>query len=330
MMELVLGVDGGNTKTIALIARRDGTILGAGRSGCGDIYGVGGEDGAIASIAEAVRQALKEASAQPADLTAGVFSLAGADWPEDFDFLHAAIQSHGFGKTIAIVNDALGALRAGSPDGTGVCIVCGTGAGTAARAPDGRTWHSSFWQRTQGSQELGRKMLNAVYHAELGIEPPTSLTRRALELLGAPSVEAILHRATARRRQHPAPDYGLLARALLEEAAGGDPAAAEIVQQHGIALAEYGLAAARQVGLAGAPFALILAGSVLHSPGSPLAAAIIEHVRSAMPGVTPVFSRYEPAVGALLLALERAGAAADGAVRARLDASLPPPSLFAT
>src|SRR5205807_1808836 len=37
-MESVLAVDGGNTKTIALVASLDGTILGAGRGGCGDIY----------------------------------------------------------------------------------------------------------------------------------------------------------------------------------------------------------------------------------------------------------------------------------------------------
>lgn len=33
-MKLVLGVDGGNTKTLALIARDDGEIIGTGRAGC--------------------------------------------------------------------------------------------------------------------------------------------------------------------------------------------------------------------------------------------------------------------------------------------------------
>src|SRR5256884_3691789 len=37
-MQCVLGVDGGNSKTIAIVAALDGTILGAGRGGCGDIY----------------------------------------------------------------------------------------------------------------------------------------------------------------------------------------------------------------------------------------------------------------------------------------------------
>ncbi len=54
-MQCILGVDGGNTKTIALVAALDGTILGAGRGGCGDIYnaeaGTAWPDSAAAAIA---------------------------------------------------------------------------------------------------------------------------------------------------------------------------------------------------------------------------------------------------------------------------------------
>jgi hypothetical protein len=43
-----------------------------------------------------------------------------------------------------------------------------------------------------------------------------------------------------------------------------------------------------------------------------------------------VMSRFEPVVGAVLLALEAAGAAPDEAVVERLAATLPPAALFAT
>src|SRR5437764_3190546 len=91
-MQYVLGVDGGNTKTIALVAALDGTILGAGRGGCGDIYnavitGTPWPDPAAAAIANieyAVETALQAANVQPSDLVTAVFNMAGADWPEDF------------------------------------------------------------------------------------------------------------------------------------------------------------------------------------------------------------------------------------------------------
>ena len=36
--DLLLGVDGGNTKTIAVVARSDGTVLGTGSAGCSDVH----------------------------------------------------------------------------------------------------------------------------------------------------------------------------------------------------------------------------------------------------------------------------------------------------
>src|SRR5213082_763497 len=87
-MQCVLGVDGGNTKTIALVASLDGTILGAGRGGCGDIYaaeaGTKWPDSAAAAVANieyAVRSALQAAQIDTSDIVTGVFNMAGADWP---------------------------------------------------------------------------------------------------------------------------------------------------------------------------------------------------------------------------------------------------------
>ncbi len=37
-MPYVLAVDGGNTKTIAMVATAEGAVLGAAYGGCGDIY----------------------------------------------------------------------------------------------------------------------------------------------------------------------------------------------------------------------------------------------------------------------------------------------------
>src|SRR6266699_3662845 len=116
-MQCVLGVDGGNSKTIALVAALDGTILGAGRGGCGDIYnaepGMDWPDSAAAAIANiefAVLSALQAARVQESDIVAAVFNMAGADWPEDFAYIQAAVEARGFGRTIIVQNDALGVL----------------------------------------------------------------------------------------------------------------------------------------------------------------------------------------------------------------------------
>lgn len=264
-MSYFLGVDGGNTKTIALVASADGTVLGAGRAGCGDIYTPDGPEAAFREVERAVGTALRHAGLQAADLLAGGFSMAGADWPEDYAFLMEGFQQRRFGRTITVVNDAIGAVRAGSLEGIGVAVVAGTGTAIGARAPGGRWWSTSFWQEEAGSRELSQRALRAVYRAELGIDPPTALTAPVLAFFGVATVEQLLHLLTA--RDHPRPSNLLhLTRILLDQAHEGDPAARRIVVERGQLLGDYALAAARQVGIVESSFPLVLAGGVLRHP----------------------------------------------------------------
>jgi N-acetylglucosamine kinase-like BadF-type ATPase len=330
-MTYLLGVDAGNTKTIALVARPDGTVAGSGRAGCGDIYGAASEEAAIAEVERAVSRALDEAGARPEQIAAGAFSLAGADWPEDFALLEGAMRERGYGRRVGVHNDAIGALRAGSPDGTGVVVACGTAAAIGARGAEGQVWHSSFWQEHGGGEHLGQKALRAILRAELGVDAPTKLSQHALALLGAPSVEELLHRATNRAgRGEPRPDIGRLGRLLLDVAAEGDETARRIVVEHGAALGDYALVAARKTSLAVRPFTLVLAGGVFRHPSPLLREALVGRVRRDAPEAHPVHSRLEPAAGALLLAFELLGAPVDEALLARLGPTLPPASFFAT
>ncbi len=325
----VLGVDGGNSKTIALVARCDGTIVGAARGGNTDIYGAGSSEAALMALDGIVYAALQAAGAEIVEIEAAAFSMAGADWSEDFLLLEAALARRGFGEALVVVNDALGALRAGSRDGTGVSVVCGTGGAVGARGLDGRVWHASWWQEPQGSRHLADKTVWAVYRAELGIDPATSLTRRLLQIFEQETVEGILHSRTA--RLGPRPDrHGQVTRALLQEADLGDRTALRIVCHHGAALGDYAVIGARKVGIEAEPFTLVLAGGVFRHGGRVLADAVVDRVRASCPEVRAAFSRFEPVVGAVLLAFDRLGVAVDERVLVRLTVTLPPDTLFAT
>jgi hypothetical protein len=69
---------------------------------------------------------------------------------------------------------------------------------------------------------------------------------------------------------------------------------------------------------------------VFPHPSPVLSDAVITVVRQASPFVRPVFSQFEPVVGALFLALEAAGRIVDPATLGRVAASLPPRSFYAT
>jgi N-acetylglucosamine kinase-like BadF-type ATPase len=337
-MQYVLGVDGGNTKTIAIVAALDGAIMGTGRGGCSDIYNAS-IDGtnlpnsaaaAIANIESAIETALQAAQVKAVDLVTAVFNMAGADWPEDFVLLETAMKVRGYGQSLTVQNDAMGVLHAGVADNIGVSVICGTGAATGARGPDGRTWHSSMWQdQIQGSLAMSRTAFDAVIRSELGIEAPTTLKQRFLDYFGLESVEEMLHLFTGRVQRQTKRLDGLT-RFLLDEAEAGDVVARQIVQEHGRALGNYAVVAARFVGLERTPFSLVLAGGVLRHPSKLLANTIIERVQLTSPEVRPIRCRFEPIIGVLFTALEAAGMTIDEELLKRLVPSLPSSELFAT
>ncbi|HET9416590.1 MAG TPA: BadF/BadG/BcrA/BcrD ATPase family protein [Candidatus Limnocylindria bacterium] len=328
MDRLRLGVDAGNTKTVAVVASADGTVLGAGRAlGIADIYAASSVDDAMSVVEAAVDGALAATGAARSDVGAAVVSIAGADWPEDIATIREALSRRAIGSRLEVVNDAIGALVGAVPEGPAVVVSIGTGTATGARGTDGRLWHSSFWQEPQGAFELSRRILSAVYRSELGIDPPTTLTTAVIDAVGAVNVEEVLHRFTARRE--PRPDVvGPLVRALFQHATAGDRVATTICRTHGRALGQVAAAAARRVDIAEATFAIAFTGAVSKVPGADgLLTPAYEALLAEAPRAARTSPRFEPAIGALVIALSDGGAVTPSTLD-RLSASAPPASVY--
>jgi N-acetylglucosamine kinase-like BadF-type ATPase len=303
----VLAVDGGNTKTLAAVADHLGVTRGAGWSGTSDIYNTATPDEALDRIAAAARQALAAAGTTGDALEAAAFSLAGADWPEDFVLIERGLRERlGLRAPPLVVNDAIGALRSGSPDWTGISVVSGTYNAVGARHPDGRVFHLGFWPDGAGGRDLAREGLRAVYHAALGMAPPTALTERALTLFGVADAIALLHEFT-RRGGLPEAEQDKLAPVVLDVADAGDEVARAIVDAMGQVLGEQARACAAQLELPLSGTRVVLTGGVFGHPTDRLAAATMAE----LPGAVPVRHGPPPVAGALLLALDRLGATVD-------------------
>jgi N-acetylglucosamine kinase-like BadF-type ATPase len=74
-----------NTK-LSTTCLASGQVAGAGRSGCGDIYGTAGEAAAVRSVMTAAGDALAAAGATRSQVRSAAFRLASVDWPEDGGF----------------------------------------------------------------------------------------------------------------------------------------------------------------------------------------------------------------------------------------------------
>lgn len=326
-MSLVLGVDGGNSKVIALVARADGTIVGAGRQlASADIY-ARGPDAAIKTVATAVAEALATAGARHADVGTATFSMAGADWPEDFDLLRTALAHRGVAERPMVVNDAIGALYGAVPDGSAVVVSLGTGAATGARGADGRTWHSSFWQSPHAAVELAQLAVTAVARAALGIGPPTRLSVEITAATADTDAEALLHRFT-RREGVATGDIGAVVAAVFRTAKAGDAVAGHLVQRHGAGLGAVAAAAARRVGIDATSYQLAFCGGLVRAGATMLVEAAVGDIHEAGQAPRVVAPRWEPAIGAVVIGLVAGAGQLSEGVAARLDASAPGPDLY--
>ena len=304
--QFLLGVDGGNTKTIALVARADGQVVGAGRAGCSDIFNAPSEADALGELDAAVNEALAAAGIGPQQITYGAFGLAGADWPEDMVYLEAHVRNSGYGQRVSVANDAIPALRAGTDDGVGVVLSYGTGLAAAARNASGRSWHSGFWAEPMGGGRMGHDALYQVLRAELGIAPATELRAAVLTHFDRDDVATVLR--TIFGHDRPAltePDYARLAPAVLDCARAGDPVATRIVDEHARKLSDYALAAARQVGLQPPDSTLVLNGGLFRDRAGTLKSALQRHLPQES-GFATTRIGHEPVLGALLMAFDNA------------------------
>lgn len=303
--ELVLGVDAGNSKTVAVVADVTGRVLGWGRAGNGDIYGAAAESAAVRAVTAAADAAMTMAygSADHTRLSHSAWCLAGLDWPSDHQFWSDQLDRHYPGLPRRLHNDGFALLRAGEPTGIGVAVSAGTGGAVVARGPE-REWTASFWiVDSLGGFALGHGAYAAVVRSSLGIAPSTMLTRVLLDHFGYADTAAMLEDGT--KRQGRRLGYASLARCVLDAAAHGDEVARQLVDEQASALASYAVAAVRQVGLEHerSGFAVVMGGSVLSSQNPILRDATVARIADLLPRARTVLAPVSPVVGAVAEAI---------------------------
>ncbi len=304
-MRYFLGVDTGASKSQALIADERGQALGLGEGGPGNWEGVGWQ-GARAVLDEIITQATAQAGIERSEIAAAGFGLAGYDWPEDRP-PHEAIIRDLLRPDLPfeMVNDALLGLWAGTEAGWGVVVAAGTSCncyGRNAQGAIGRMAGSSYLGEYAGATELVWWAAQAVAAAWSLRGPATRLTDAFVLQTGASDVADLLA-GLMRGRYTLTADSAPLVFAV---AAEGDPVALELVRRAGRELGNLALGVIRQLDLAARPFEVVLSGSFYH--GSPiLQECLAQTVQAVAPQARFVRLATLPVVGAVLMAMERAG-----------------------
>lgn len=316
-MTTVLGLDGGGTKTHVVVADEDGALLGAATGGAANWEDVGME-AAAGAIRAVVLEAMQNADLAPEAVDAGVFGLAGNDWPSDHERLAAIPASLRLGGPQEVVNDAFVALRAGANHPWGIAIVAGSGSVVAGRNEEGEEFRTlglgPLFGDFGSATEISDEGVLAIASAFTGLGPATSLSERFVEATGRASVADLLEFVS---RQ--APPIAHLASVVLGAADEGDAVARGIVEHAGTSLGANAGLVARKLGMHGTTFEVVLAGGVLRASSRILEQALKKELRRSAPAAFPVRLEVPPVVGAALRALENLGQAPSGAEHLRLS-----------
>lgn len=301
----ILGIDGGNTKTHALIADLNGQVVGFAQIGCGS-YEVLGQEGFAEALQIVTQAALADANLCKADIVGMGFGLAGYDWPSEAPIMEQGIASLKIDAPYRYVNDVVIGLIAGTSEGWGVAVDAGTGNNVRGLDKNGRmgriTGNSVRFGEVGGASELVWRAMISVIYAWSQRGPKTALTQALINYTEVPSEEALIE-GLAMERLHLPPS---LAKTVFEVAAAGDVVAQEVIRWTSHELGLNTQAVIHQLRLQDQAFEVVLIGSLFNA-GEPFIAPLRETIKAFAPQAHLIQLSVPPVVGAVLLAAQACG-----------------------
>lgn len=303
--QLLLGIDGGGSKTTALVASLDNygeiIVLGRGQGGPSNFLSAG-TGISLESLNQALNAALAEAEVKSEEIACSVLALAGSSSADVQDAISAWAISRSLCSNLEIVHDILPVLISGTDEGCGVALIVGTGSVAMGTNLDGRSILKGGWGHLFGDKGsgfgLGHKALAAIVDAADEIGPRTLLSGLVLKKLGIDNPRDIIKEITSYGDVQR--DVAALAPVVLEAASLGDKVACGIVSEVITKIVQLVSAVAENLAFTD-PYPLALAGGVVcHS--QPFRQQLIAGLEQLQPQPARITVVNEPVIGCLEIA----------------------------
>ena len=236
-MNVVLGIDGGGTRTRASIvdaSAENGRVLAFAESGSIKRLRVGAQ-----AAEENLRSLLKEVYTQAGvtRVRAACCGVASASMPGITEWITAVFANFAVEHS-EVVGDEVIALDAAFKGGPGILQIAGTGSNTIGRAADGSRESAGGWSSRLGDEGSGYWIgLHAVRRAlhAYDREQPTRVLEKIGVIWGTPTVDDLVNLGDST----PGPDFAALAPAIHELAEAGDPVAVGVLNQAAADLVDF-------------------------------------------------------------------------------------------
>ena len=262
LRQLVAGVDGGGTRTRAIVL--DGSrVIGQGEAGPSNPLRVGVSNGATA-IREAIDRACAAALMHRDDLVAVGVGLAGVRRKDIRTRVRdVLIETLGVAN-IELVSDGDIALYGATDGQPGVVIISGTGSVAVGMNRHGKRVYAGGWGPVAGDEGSGswiaRRALQAVAHATDERGPKTSLTEAACEYFQVSQPEDLstaIYAPTITNDR-----IAGFSRLVIAAARAGDEVALEILNEAGAELGKAAVAVIRKLKMEPERFQVAFVGGV--------------------------------------------------------------------
>lgn len=308
MPNLVLGADGGGTKTAGILADESGKIL-IERSAGPSNPNVVGIDSAAQNLSELVRECCEAVQCSVADIRSAVLGLAGAGRASVRERLREELsKSLNLSGTVTIETDARVALEGAFGGGAGIVVIAGTGSVVIGKGCDGVVATVGGWGRVLGDEGSGYalgvaalKAVTASIDAGETFSPLASLVAHETKVATRDELLAAVYQNGF--------DPSWLAPLVLDAAAQGDATAQEILEQGATALAAQARLLAQRLSFIDDVPVVLVGGLVQHD--NVYRRMLVLRVAAAIPRAHIRTPMHAPVFGAVLMALQQAGYSTD-------------------
>ncbi len=302
---LVIGVDGGGTKTEAVIMDSNLRVIGEGRAGASNPLRVGLTT-AAGAVREAIDNACAAAKVRRTDLEAAEIGLAGARRRELRDRMREMFLQLGI-RDIEVVTDADIALHGATDGAPGLVVIAGTGSICCGINSRGKQVCAGGWGPIAGDEGAGawiaRRALRAVAHASDGRGPQTLLTEFACNYFHVSTADdlttAIYAPSITNER------IAGFGKDVVEAAKRKDPIAEEIIKEGGMELGFAAVAVIRTLQMEKDEFQIAYVGGIFRASGEMILKPLRAEVARVAPRAYFEPPHFSPAVAAARMARER-------------------------
>lgn len=305
-MRYFLGVDGGGSKTSALVIDENGKPHGRGLAGGSNHLRVGIET-ATRNIERAVNIALVEAEIAIREIDYAYCGIAGSDHAVHHERVVESLKIFFPRGNFIVDTDARIALTGAVGFGSGIVVISGTGSVAFGRNGEGKEVRAGGWGPTIGDEGSGfaiaRDGLSAIVRAYDGRGRTTKMTDflcREYDICNPADLPRFVYAATTHTD-----DIARYGELVIEAAGEGDAVAREILDRAGFELGSCVLAVARKLEICSEDFPVAYVGGAFNA-GELLLEPMRREIEREAARARLVSPEHTPVEGAAMMAIRAA------------------------